>query len=79
METIFEHNPTKSELNQLLGITSKEIYLEELVYAPKGENLLFIALLYEIRKDDEKFKHYVDQVPELYQQWQWGLDFVISQ
>ncbi len=74
METIFDHHPTNEELNHLIGDYSKEEYLEELRFAPKDENLLFIALLYEFRKDKENAKKYKELVPDLYQQWQLALD-----
>lgn len=74
METIFDHNPTKEELKHLIGDYSKEEYLEELRFAPKGENLLFITLLYEYRHDKENTKKYKELVPDLYLQWKLSLD-----
>lgn len=74
METIFDHSPTNQELKHLIGDFSKKEYLEELSFAPAGENILFIALLYEYRKDETNATKYREQIPDLYQQWQWGLD-----
>lgn len=74
METFFDHNPTPQERKSLIGELSKNSYLESLSYAPKGENLLFIALLYKQRGDNLTFEEYKSQVPELYQEWILGFD-----
>lgn len=74
METIFDHNPTNQELKHLIGDLSKKEYLEELSFAPKGENILFIVLLYEYRKDFDTANKYRNQIPDLYKEWQLGVD-----
>ena len=74
METIFDHNPTDSELDKLIGNTSKDSYLSELKYAPEGENYLFITFLYEMRKDENKASEYRNLVPALYKEYNLGLD-----
>jgi len=77
METIFDHNPTKEELSELIGDETRDEYIqdmEESMLSPKGENLLFIALLYEMRKDKKTAKKYIAMVPDLYRQWKLGND-----
>lgn len=75
METIFDHNPTVAELLDLTdGMTKKE-YVSHWMYSKK-HSLLDIVLLFESRKDETTAKKYRDLVPDLYQQWQWGLDNV---
>lgn len=75
METIFDHNPTVAELLALTGGMTKEEYVSDWMYS-KEHSLLDIALLYDSRKDKTAAKKYSDLVPDLYQQWQWGLDNV---
>lgn len=79
METIFEHNPTKEELAELIGDKTRAEYIRDMEFSPspKGGNILFIALLYELRKDDKTAKKYIDMVPDLYRQWQLGNDNVM--
>lgn len=77
METIFDHNPTKEELSELIGDFTRDEYISKLDHLPKGDNLLFIALLYELRNDDKTAKKYIDMVPDLYRQWQLGNDCVM--
>lgn len=73
METIFDHNPTEAELIALTDGMTKEAYLEDWMFS-REHSLLDIALLYDSRQDLGMSKKYQDLVPELYQQWQWGLD-----
>lgn len=75
METIFEHNPTKSELVDLTDGMTKDEYLSHWMCTEK-HSILDIVLLYESRNDNAKAKKYRDLIPEIYQQWQWGLDNV---
>lgn len=75
METFFDHNPTPLEIENLIGTLSKKDYLDSLIYCPKGENLLFIALLYERRGDNISFEKYKSKIPELYEQWLLGQDY----
>lgn len=75
METIFNHNPTKSEIMFLTEVMTKEEYLLDWMCS-KEHSLLDIALLYESRNDEATAKKYRDLIPDLYQQWQWGLDNV---
>ncbi|WP_348824025.1 hypothetical protein [Flavobacterium aestuarii] len=75
METIFEHNPTNSEITELTDVLTKEEYLSHWMCS-KENSILDIVLLYEMRKDETTAKKYRDLIPELYQQWQWGLDNV---
>lgn len=77
METIFDHNPTDSELFKLIGDYSKDSYLSELKHAPEGENYLFITLLYEMRKDETKASEYRNLIPELYIEFNLGSDYII--
>lgn len=76
METIFDHNPTVEEMSDLIGGITKEEYESNWMYS-KDNSLLDIVLLYESRKDEITAKKYRDLIPDLYQQWQWGLDDVI--
>lgn len=78
METIFDHNPTVAELLDLTGGMPKEEYESHWMYS-KDHSLLDIVLLYESRKDETTAKQYRDLIPDLYQQWQWGLDDVINE
>lgn len=73
METIFEHNPTKAELQELTGGMTKAEYLSHWMYS-KEHSLLDIVLLYELRKDKAVAKQYRDLIPDVYQQYQLGLD-----
>lgn len=73
METIFEHNPTKAELQELTGGMTKAEYLSHWMYS-KEHSLLDIVLLYELRKDKAVAKKYRDLIPDVYQQYQLGLD-----
>jgi hypothetical protein len=75
METIYDHNPTPSELLNLTDGMSKEEYTTDWMYS-KEHSLLDITLLYESRKDETTAKKYRDLIPDLYQQYQWGLDDV---
>lgn len=75
METIFDHNPTKSELVDLADGMTKDEYLSHWMCS-KEHSLLDIVLLYETRNDADTAKRYRDLIPDLYQQWQWGLDNV---
>lgn len=75
METIFDHNPTNSELIELIDGMSKEEYTADWLYS-KEHSLLDITLLYESRNDETKAKQYRDLIPDLYHQWKWGLDNV---
>ena len=75
METIFDHNPTAAELLDLTDGMTKEEYESDWMYS-KDNSLLDIVLLYESRKDETTAKKYRDLIPDLYQQWQWGLDDV---
>lgn len=79
METIYDHNPTPNELLNLTGGMSKEEYTTNWMYS-KEHSLLDIALLYESRNDQETATKYRDLIPDLDQQYTWGLDYVaISQ
>ncbi len=73
METIFEHNPTKAELKELTGGMTKAEYLSHWMYS-KEHSLLDIVLLYELRKDKTVAKQYCDLIPDVYQQYQLGID-----
>lgn len=73
MEIIYDHNPTPSELLNLTDGMSKEEYTTDWMYS-KEHSLLDITLLYESRKDETTAKKYRDLIPDLYQQYQWGLD-----
>lgn len=75
METIYDHKPTSTELLELAGGITKEEYLTDWMFS-KEHSLLDIALLYESRNDSATAKKYQDLIPDLYQQWQWGLDNV---
>lgn len=75
METIYDHNPTPTELLNLTDGMSKEEYTTDWMYS-KEHSLLDITLLYESRKDETTAKQYRDLIPDLYQQYQWGLDDV---
>lgn len=75
METIFDLNPTKAELIDLADGMTKEEYLSHWMCS-KEHAILDIVLLYESRNDETAAKKYRDLIPELYQQWQWGLDNV---
>lgn len=79
METIYDHNPTPNELLNLTGGMSKEEYTTNWMCS-KEHSLLDIALLYESRNDLETATKYRDLIPDLDQQYTWGLDYVaISQ
>lgn len=73
METIYDHNPTPSELLNLTDGMSKEEYTTDWMYS-KEHSLLDITLLYESRKDETTAKKYRNLIPDIYQQYQWGLD-----
>jgi hypothetical protein len=75
METIFDHNPTTAELLDLADGMTKEEYLSHWMCS-KEHSLLDVVLLYESRNDETAAKKYRDLIPELYHQWQWGLDNV---
>ena len=75
METIFDHNPTTAELISLTDGMTKEEYLSNWMCS-KDNSILDIVLLYESRNDEPTAKKYRDLIPDLYQQWQWGLDNV---
>lgn len=75
METIFNHNLTKSEIQDLTDGMTKDEYLLHWMCS-KEHSLLDIVLLYESRNDEATAKKYRDLIPDLYQQWQWGLDDV---
>lgn len=75
METIFDHTPTEAELLELTDGMTKEEYVSNWMYS-KENSLLDIALLYQSRQNEKTAKKYRDLVPELYQQWKWGLDNV---
>lgn len=75
METIYDHNPSPAELLQFTDGMSKEEYTTDWMYS-KEHSLLDITLLYESRKDETTAKKYRDLIPDLYQQYQWGLDDV---
>lgn len=75
METIYDHNPTPNELFNLTGGMSKEEYVTDWMYS-KEHSLLDITLLYESRNDETTAKKYRDLIPDLYQQFTWGLDNV---
>lgn len=79
METIFDHNPTKEELSELIGNKTHDEYIRDMDFlpSPKGENILFIALLYEMRKNDKTAKKYINTVPDLYREWKLGNDCVM--
>lgn len=76
METIFDYNPTNTELLDLVDGMNKKEYEDHWMYS-KEHSLLDIVLLYESRKDETTAKQYRDLIPDRYQQWQWGLDDVI--
>lgn len=76
METLFEHNPTKAELQELTGGMTEAEYLTHWMYSDE-HSLLDIVLLYELRDDKTTAKKYRDLVPDLYQQYQLGLDNVV--
>ncbi len=75
METIFNHNLTKSEIQDLTDVMTKDEYLSHWMCS-KDHSILDIVLLYESRNDNTTAKKYRDLIPELYQQWKWGLDNV---
>lgn len=75
METIFDHNPTTAELLDLSDGMTKEEYLSHWMCS-KEHSLLDIVLLYESRNDETTAKKYRNLIPDLYQQWQRGLDNV---
>ena len=57
METIYDHNPTKLEVEKI-GYLPKELYLK-LDADTKYRDL---ALLFNIRGDKKKMKHYISLV-----------------
>ncbi len=69
METVFEHNPTKEELNYLFddfNITREE-YLS---YGDtQAQAYVFIYYLYRKRKDKENMKKYMDKIPNTFRKW----------
>lgn len=75
METIFDHNPTEAEILALTDGMTKEAYLSDWMFS-KEHSFLDIALLYDSRQNLDMSKKYQSLAPELYQQWQWGLDDV---
>lgn len=61
METIFDHNITEKEFNELFvkdGIKDKAFYMEKVKSQEKA--YLHIAFLYQYRKDEENFVKYFD-------------------
>ena len=75
METIFEHSPTPDELAELIGNMPEADYRAELLHAPDGENFLFIALLYEHRRDEANAVKYRMMAPALYDEWMRNQDY----
>lgn len=78
METFFDHSPSSEEVQWLVGNLSLQDYLEELESSPSGENLLFIALLYKERGDNDMFEKYKNRIPDLYQSWSLKADYFIA-
>ncbi|MBC5839203.1 hypothetical protein [Flavobacterium muglaense] len=77
METIYDHTPTASELLNLADGMTKQQYLTNWMCS-KDHSILDIVLLYESRKNEPLAKKYRDLIPDLYQQWQWGLDSIVT-
>ncbi|WP_348824009.1 hypothetical protein [Flavobacterium aestuarii] len=73
MKTIYEHNPTIAEIIDLTDGMTKDEYLSHWMFSVE-HSILDIVLLYEFRNDETTAKKYRRLIPELYQQWQWGLD-----
>lgn len=90
METIFDHNPTPSELNdirfdslslcQKFGIETSEKLTPELYKKlVSQENAYYdIALLFEFRDDAESANTYWKKLPESYKTVGLGYDYVIQ-
>jgi hypothetical protein len=76
METIYDHNPTATELLNLADGMTKDQYLSSWICS-KDHSILDIVLLYESRNDEPAAKKYSTLIPELFQQWQWGIDNLI--
>ncbi|MGP2571491.1 hypothetical protein ACT4R9_09650 [Ornithobacterium rhinotracheale] len=77
METIFDHNPSAEELSKIIGNKTKEEYFSDWIFSYEN-SILDIVLLYEMRQDENKASQYRQLIPDLYQQWQWGLDNVAT-
>lgn len=75
METIYDHNPSKNELQNIADGMTKEEYISNWMYS-KEHSLLDISILYSLRGDDSMAEKYRAQVPDLYNQWKWGHDNV---
>ena len=61
METIFDHNLTKSEQEELLGHTSKERYLS--LVSQKGAYIK-LAYLFYMRGDEKKAAEYINKTDD---------------
>lgn len=61
METIFDHNITDKEFNEICvknGIKDKASYLDS--FKSQEKAYLHIAFLYQYRKDEKNFEKYFD-------------------
>ncbi|QDK80849.1 hypothetical protein EXU85_20440 [Spirosoma sp. KCTC 42546] len=92
METVFDHNLTPDEIDELGFLASFSLSLRHGLEFPdpltaqgyqatiSAEGALFdLGLLYDFRGDAAKTEQYWSQVPELAQQYRLGFDYVIEE
>ena len=92
METVFDHNLTPDEIEELGFLASFSLSLRHGLEFPdpltgtgyrntiSSEGVLFdLGLLYDYRGDETRRDSYWNQVPELAQQYRLGFDYVIEE